>query len=173
MTGLFLTRDLKRQTALGREDPRRRKWHPTPGFLPGESHGQRSLVGHVHGVARARHEGATEQPTRSSQCSFHRRANLLKQRAFRGEGIAEHFGMVRYRLLYLKWITNRDLSFGTGNWPTHAPAWMGGGFGGERTRGYVWPSPFTETITTLLSAIPQCKMVLVFKNSKPLPRSLR
>ena len=25
--------------------PRRRKWHPTPRFSPGESHGQRSLVG--------------------------------------------------------------------------------------------------------------------------------
>ena len=25
--------------------PWKRKWHPTPGFLPGESHGQRSLVG--------------------------------------------------------------------------------------------------------------------------------
>ena len=23
----------------------RRQWHPTPGFLPGKSHGQRSLVG--------------------------------------------------------------------------------------------------------------------------------
>ena len=23
----------------------RRKWQPTPGFLPGKSHGQRSLVG--------------------------------------------------------------------------------------------------------------------------------
>ena len=26
--------------------PRRRKWQPTPGFLPGESHGQRSLAGY-------------------------------------------------------------------------------------------------------------------------------
>ena len=26
--------------------PRRRKWQPTPVFLPGESHGQRSLVGY-------------------------------------------------------------------------------------------------------------------------------
>ena len=31
---------------LGREDPRRRKWQPTPVFLPGESHGRRSLVGY-------------------------------------------------------------------------------------------------------------------------------
>ena len=31
---------------LGPEDPWRRKWHPTPVFLPGEFHGQRSLEGH-------------------------------------------------------------------------------------------------------------------------------
>ena len=31
----------------------RRKWQPTPVFLPGKSHGQRSLVGYtVHGVAK-------------------------------------------------------------------------------------------------------------------------
>ena len=35
-----------RVRSLGREDPRYRKWQPTPGFLPGESHGQRSLAGH-------------------------------------------------------------------------------------------------------------------------------
>ena len=26
--------------------PWRRKWHPTPVFLPGKSHGQRNLVGY-------------------------------------------------------------------------------------------------------------------------------
>ena len=31
--------------------PWRREWLPTPVFLPGESHGQRSLVG-IHGVAK-------------------------------------------------------------------------------------------------------------------------
>ena len=29
-----------------RKIPRRRKWRPTPVFLPGESHGQRSMVGY-------------------------------------------------------------------------------------------------------------------------------
>ena len=28
------------------ETPWRRKWQPTPVFLPGESHGQRNLVGY-------------------------------------------------------------------------------------------------------------------------------
>ena len=31
--------------SLRREDPWRRKWQPTPIFLPGESHGQSNLVG--------------------------------------------------------------------------------------------------------------------------------
>ena len=34
-----------RVPSLGREDPSRRAWQPTPGFLPGESLGQRSLMG--------------------------------------------------------------------------------------------------------------------------------
>ena len=31
--------------SLGWEDPQRKKWQPTPIFLPGKSHGQRSLMG--------------------------------------------------------------------------------------------------------------------------------
>ena len=35
---------------VGPEDPRRRRqWQPTPVFLPGKSHGQRSLVGYSPG----------------------------------------------------------------------------------------------------------------------------
>ena len=33
--------------------PWRKGWLPTPVFLPGEFHGQRSLVGYVHGVAKS------------------------------------------------------------------------------------------------------------------------
>ena len=36
---------------LGQEDPLEEEM-ATPVFLPGESHGQRSLVGSVHGVAK-------------------------------------------------------------------------------------------------------------------------
>ena len=32
--------------SLGWEDPLKRKWQPTPVFLPGESYGPRSLVGY-------------------------------------------------------------------------------------------------------------------------------
>ena len=35
-----------RVRSLGREDPWKMQWLPTPVFLPGESHGQRSLVGY-------------------------------------------------------------------------------------------------------------------------------
>ena len=35
-----------KRDSLGGEIPWRRAWQPTPGFLPGESHGQRSLVGY-------------------------------------------------------------------------------------------------------------------------------
>ena len=35
-----------RVQSLGWEDPWRREWQSMPVFLPGESHGQRSLAGH-------------------------------------------------------------------------------------------------------------------------------
>ena len=46
-------------------------------------------------------------------------------------------------LLYLKWITNKDLLYSTGNSAQpYVAAWMGAGFGGEQIHGYVWLSPF-------------------------------
>ena len=50
-----------REDAL--EDPWRRKRKPTPVFLPGESHGQRSLVGYRPGAHKELDR--TEQLTRS------------------------------------------------------------------------------------------------------------
>ena len=35
-----------RVQSLGQEDPLEKEWPPTPVFLPGESHGQRSPVGY-------------------------------------------------------------------------------------------------------------------------------
>ena len=37
---------------LGQDDPLEKGMQSTPVFLPGKSHGQRSLVGHIHGVAK-------------------------------------------------------------------------------------------------------------------------
>ena len=50
---------------LGREDPQRRKWQPTPVFLPGKSRGQGAWWAAVYGVTRVRHNLATKPPPMS------------------------------------------------------------------------------------------------------------
>ena len=42
-----------------RKIPRRRKWQPTPAFLPGKSYGQRSLAGNSSQGCRVRHNWMT------------------------------------------------------------------------------------------------------------------
>ena len=60
-----------------------------------------------------------------------------------GEGIVKEYGMDMYTLLYLKWITNKDLLYSTGNSAQcYVAAWMGGEFEGEWIHVYVWLSPF-------------------------------
>ena len=60
------------------------------------------------------------------------------------EGIVWEFGMVRYTLLYLKWITNKDLLYSTGNSvQCYVAAWTGEEFEGERIQVYVQLSPLT------------------------------
>ena len=44
-----------------RKIPWRRKWQPTPVFLPGDPHGQRSLVGYSPWAHTVRHDWATKQ----------------------------------------------------------------------------------------------------------------
>ena len=44
---------LRSSGCLKNTEHQRRKWQPTPVFLPGESHGQRSLVATVHGVPKS------------------------------------------------------------------------------------------------------------------------
>ena len=61
----------------------------------------------------------------------------------RGEEIVREFWMDMYALLYLKWITSKDLLYST--WHSaqcYVAAWMGGEFGGEWIPVYVWLSPF-------------------------------
>ena len=50
------------------KNPWRREWHPTPVFLPGESHGQRSLVG--YSPWHHKEEDTTEQLTFSGLEAF-------------------------------------------------------------------------------------------------------
>ena len=48
------------------------------------------------------------------------------------EGIIRESGMDMYTLLYLKWITNKDLLYSTGNSAQcYLAVWTGGEFGGE------------------------------------------
>ena len=58
-------------------------------------------------------------------------------------GMDREFGMDIYPLLYLKWITNKDLLYSTGNSvQCSVAAWMGEESGGEWMYEYVWLSPF-------------------------------
>ena len=59
------------------------------------------------------------------------------------EWIIRQFGIDRYTLLYLKWITNKDLLCSTENSAQcYVAAWMGREFGGEWKHVYIWLSPF-------------------------------
>ena len=59
------------------------------------------------------------------------------------EGIVKRFGVDMYTLLYLKWITSKDLLYTTRNSAQcYMAAWMGGEFGGEWIHVYMWLSPF-------------------------------
>ena len=55
-----------------------------------------------------------------------------------GEGIVTEFGIERYRLLYLKWITNKVLLDRTGNSAQgYVAGWTGGELGGEWIHVYI------------------------------------
>ena len=58
------------------------------------------------------------------------------------KGIVRKFGMSMYLLLYLKWITNKDLLYSSGTTAQyHVAAWMGG-FEGEKICECIWLNPF-------------------------------
>ena len=47
--------------------------------------------------------------------------------------------MKRYTLLYLKWVTNKDQLYSTGNTAQcYVAAWIGGEFGGELKYMYIY-----------------------------------
>ena len=51
---------------------------------------------------------------------------------YSGEGIVREYGIDVYTLLYLKWITKKDLLYSTGNSAQcYVAAWMGREFGGK------------------------------------------
>ena len=63
------------------------------------------------------------------------------------EEIVRELGIDMYTLLYLKWITNKDLLYSTWNSAQgYVAAWIGGEFGGEWIHAYMYgrvPSVFT------------------------------
>ena len=71
--------------------PWRRKWQPTPIFLPGESQGQRSLGGYSLWVARVRHDWVTKH-TAHTYIHIHIRSDqsLSRVRLFATLWIAAH-----------------------------------------------------------------------------------
>ena len=76
-----------------------------------------------------------------------------------GGQIVREFGMVKYTLLYLKWITNKNLRYSTENSAQClAAACMERDFEGEWIRVCVWLSPFCyspETIALLINYTPK------------------
>ena len=58
------------------------------------------------------------------------------------EETVREFGMDMYTLLYIKWITNKDLLYSRWNSAQcYMAAWMGGGFGGKWIHVCVWLGP--------------------------------
>ena len=54
-----------------------------------------------------------------------------------------------YTQVYLKWITNKDLLYNTGNsTQCYVTVWMGREFGGEWVYVCVWLSPFAINLKT-------------------------
>ena len=71
--------------------------------------------------------------------------------------MVREFGMDMYTLLYLKWITNKDVLYSTGNSAQcYVAAWMGREFGGEWIHVYVWLSPFA----VCLKLLQHCSLVI-------------
>ena len=90
--------------------PWRRKWHPTPAFLSRKSNGQRSLVGYSPWGRKRPDTTEACVHTLTNELTYKRKTDSQAERTklrLLGEGWGD--GMNRYTLLYLKWITNKDL----------------------------------------------------------------
>ena len=68
----------------------------------------------------------------------------------KGERIVRDFEVNMYTLLYLKWITNKDLLYSTGNSAQcYVAAWMPEEFEGKWIHEYVWLSSFSVNLKLL------------------------
>ena len=78
-------------------------------------------------------------------------------------------GMDMYTLLYLKWITNKDLLYSTGSsTQSYVAAWRGGEFGGEWIHIYLAESLHCSpgTVTALLTSYNPIQTVFGVKKKK-------
>ena len=83
---------------------------------------------------------------------------VIRVRGARMEIRDREFGMDICTLLYLKWITDKDLLYSTQkSAQCYVAAWMEGEFGGAWICVYVRLSPFS--VHMKLSAIPQYKIM--------------
>ena len=86
-----------RVRSLGGEDPWRRKWQPTPVFLPGEPHGQKCLVGHSP-------RGLTELDTTEAAEHTHQSLYLAEFGGFKSSG--KVFLVFWIMLLHFRYLMN-------------------------------------------------------------------
>ena len=68
-----------RVQSLGQQDPLERKWKPTPIFLPGKSHGQRSLVEPPYNPGGAMKELDRTKPLNNNKHRRLRKYNIKKR----------------------------------------------------------------------------------------------
>ena len=83
----------------------------------------------------------------TNELTYKIETHRLKKQIYscQGEGAVRDFGKVMYTLLYLIWITNKDLLYNIWNSAQcYVPACIRGGFGDEWICVYVWVwlSPF-------------------------------
>ena len=81
-----------------------------------------------------------------------RKTHRTRKRIYgcQGEGTVRECGVDMYTLIYLKWITNKDLRYSMWN-SAQCPVatWMRGECGGEWIHVYVWLSPFSVHLKLL------------------------
>ena len=92
--------------------PWRRKWYPTPVFLPGEFHGQRSLVGYSPWGHEHTHGATTEWLTDSSNPAQRRATSISVAPLHTHLGKGKPLSVLRY----LKW-PNTPSTCWTSDWP--------------------------------------------------------
>ena len=117
-----------------RKIPWRRKWQPSPVFLPGESHGRRSLVGRSPWDHRVGHNWAT---------SLHIRTYIYIL-------LKISFPVLVYHLHGILSIVLSVFSLLTPHWPVSSPCDAGVCAGRVGNR---WPTGHSERLHTFLPSL--------------------